>query len=104
MSPSPHLLAAALALAGAAAAPVATLLWTQNEPDATYTSAAISLHGAAAPPTFATATSGLSTWPVMLEIYNVSDSGENVWSYAAVSTAGLMPAEPQEPTPSPPCR
>ena len=67
-----------------AAAPVANLLWQQNEPDATYTSAAISLHGAA-PPTFATATSGLDTWPVMLEIYNVSDSGENVWSYAAVA-------------------
>ena len=72
-----------LLVTSAAAAPVSTLLWSQTEPDATYTSAAISLHGAGAAPTFATATSGLDTWPVMVEVYNMTDSGDFVWSYSA---------------------
>ena len=77
--------ASALALS-VCAAPVATLLWHQTEPDATYTSAAISLHGAGASPTFATATSGLDTWPVELEVFNISSpSGTPSWTYAAAA-------------------
>ena len=81
-----RLLALLAAPAAALAAPTATLLWQQGEPDATYTSAAISLHGAAAAPTFATATSGLDSWPVMLEVYNVSSTdGSAAWQYAAAA-------------------
>jgi len=76
---------AVAAASTAAAAPTATLLWTQSEPDATYTSAAVSLHGAGAAPTFATATSGLDTWPVVLEVYNVSSNGGVAWQYAAAA-------------------
>ena len=79
----PALASTAAAAAGLRQSPVATLLWQQVEPDATYTSAAISLHGSV-PPTFATATSGLDTWPVELEVYNISDaSGTPSWTYAA---------------------
>ena len=82
-----RLLALLAAPAAALAAPTATLLWQQGEPDATYTSAAVSLHGASAAPTFATATSGLDSWPVVLEVYNVSsgNGGSVAWQYAAAA-------------------
>lgn len=74
------LCAAAYVCALSSAAPVATLLWEQSQPDATYTSAAVSLHGASAP-TFATATSGLDNWPVLLEVINAS--GTSLWTYTS---------------------
>lgn len=46
-----------------------------------YTSASISRKPQGAPPTFATA-----TWlnsPIFVEVFNVSDSGENIWSFAS---------------------
>jgi len=56
------------------------LLWQQHEDAAVYTSAGLSLHSGRSP-TFSTA-----TWlnqPVFVEVFNVSDSGEFMWSYAS---------------------
>ena len=66
-----------------------TLLWAQHEPVAIYTSAGLSLHNGSSP-TFAT-----SAWwfnnsqPPFVEAFNVSESGESTWRYAAAPTAGL---------------
>lgn len=57
----------------------AQLIWQQSEDIAIYTSASISRH-AGAPPTFACATD--LNDPIFVEAFNVSDSGENVWSFA----------------------
>ena len=57
----------------------AKLIWQQSETTAIYTSASISRHAGKAP-TFATATD--LNQPLFVEVYNVSDSGENVWSFA----------------------
>ena len=57
----------------------------QHEEYAVYTSSGLSRHKGTTP-TFSTA-----TWlnsPIMVEVFNVSDSGENMWSYASTS-AGL---------------
>jgi len=56
------------------------LLWQQHEDVAVYTSAGLSRH-AGTTPTFSTA-----TWlnqPIFVEAYNVSDSGEFMWSYGS---------------------
>ena len=76
-------LAVALALAGGAAAQTSKIVWTQHEDYAVYTSSGLSRHKGTTP-TFSTA-----TWlnsPIMVEVFNVSDSGENMWSYASTST------------------
>lgn len=82
MRRSSLLLLVALPLASLAT-PSASLIWHQTEPDATYDSAAISLHGPGSSPTFAVSTSGLDTWPVMLEVYNAS--GSPLWTYTAIT-------------------
>ena len=61
----------ALALAGGAAAQTSKLVWTQHEEYAVYTSSGLSRHKGTTP-TFSTA-----TWlnaPIMVEVFNVSDS------------------------------
>ena len=70
-------------LAAVAAQPVSKLVWQQNEQYAVYTSAGLSRHKGMSP-TFATA-----TWlnsPIMVEVFNVSDNGGNIWSYSSTST------------------
>ncbi len=72
-------LAIAAAVAAVGAQPSSKLIWQQAEAAAVYTSAGLSRH-AGTTPTFSTA-----TWlnqPIYVEVYNVSDSGENVWSYS----------------------
>jgi hypothetical protein len=58
-------------------------VWTQNEQYAVYTSAGLSRHKGTTP-TFATA-----TWlnnPVMVETFNVTDNGNNIFAYQSTST------------------
>ena len=72
-----------LALAVAVSAQKSTLVWTQSEQYAVYTSAGLSRHKGTTP-TFATA-----TWlnnPVMVETFNVSDNGGNIFAYQSTST------------------
>lgn len=68
----------ALLLASATAATASKLIWQQSEATSIYTSAAISRHQGKAP-TFATATD--LNQPIYVEVYNVSDSGENVFAF-----------------------
>ena len=115
-APSATKIAVALAAAGAASAQTSKLVWRQNEQYAVYTSSGVSSRTAekirptlfplpgvqhprnpyppSAPaqlsrhkgttPTFSTA-----TWlnaPIMVEVFNVSDNGGNIWAYASTST------------------
>ena len=67
---------AAVLLSSVCSALGAKLVWQQSENIAIYTSASVSRH-AGKSPTFATATD--LNQPIFVEVYNVSDSGENVW-------------------------
>lgn len=70
------LVSASLLVGGCEAA--SKLIWQQSEDISIYTSASISRHMGKSP-TFATATD--LNDPIMVEVYNVSDSGENMFSY-----------------------
>ena len=75
-------------IAAALATRAAKLLWQQSYPDYTFSSANINRH-AAAPPTFV-ATASFALKPTFLEVYNISDSGDNVWEYEDDRNGGSL--------------
>ena len=82
-------LLAALGFSVVSATRNSKLLWQQSFPDYTFSSANINRHSSPTPPTFVT-TASFALKPTFLEVYNVSDSGENVWEYEDTRNGGAL--------------